>query len=125
MLNNSGIYLTRPNSTIRKPLDLDKRRVHKVAKVNKDFIKFGKSERPLEHRYKEYKKIFGDDVTFEPIVIINDTDKLVAFENFISQLFENYKITNPGSTRKLEWITGISFDYAKEKILDAYKKFNN
>jgi len=125
MLNNSGIYLTRPNSKIRKPLDLDKRRVHKVAKVNKDFIKFGKSERPLENRYRDYKKIFGDDVTFEPVVIINDTDKLRAFESYISPLFDNYKISNPGSSRKLEWMTGISFGYAKEKILEAYKKFNS
>jgi len=125
MLNNSGIYLTRPNSTIRKPLDLDKRRVHKVAKVNNDFIKFGKSEWPLENRYKRYKKIFGDDVIFEPIVIINDAVKLRAFESVISQLFTGYKISNPGSTRKLEWMTGISFGYAKEKILEAYKKFNS
>ena len=43
-LNKPGIYLVIPNGKKLKPLDLDKRRINIVAKVNDLHIKFGKSE---------------------------------------------------------------------------------
>ena len=59
MLNRMGIYLVQPQGRSLRPLDLDPRRIQKVAKVNNQFLKFGKSERPLSVRYQEYLKIFS------------------------------------------------------------------
>ena len=123
MISDSGIYLINPRGPKLRPLDLDKRRINKVAKVNEDFIKFGKSERPLWDRHRDYKKIFGDDVKFVPVVIMNNQVKLRSFESYISPLFDEYKISNPNSSRKLEWLKGISFEDAEKKILDALKNF--
>jgi len=123
-LNKPGIYLVIPNGKKLKPLDLDKRRINIVAKVNNLNIKFGKSERPLINRYKDYKKIFGEDVNFNPILIIEDIFNLKRFENYISIQFNNYKISNPNSNRKLEWMSNISFNHAKSIILKSYKEFS-
>ena len=123
-LNRSGIYLVNPNGKELRPLDLDPRRVNKVAKVNNEYFKFGKSERPLRDRYKDYKKIFGDDVNFEIILNINDINKLREFEQFASSKLRQFKISNPNSTRKLEWMKNITFSEAKMIILKAYKEFN-
>ena len=122
-LNKPGIYLVIPNGKKLKPLDLDKRRINIVAKVNNLNIKFGKSERPLINRYKDYKKIFGEDVNFNPILIIEDILSLKRFERYVGARFENYKITNPNSNRKLEWMSGISFSDAKSIILNSYTEF--
>lgn len=55
-LNKSGIYLVSPKGKKLRPLDLDPRRINIVARVNDQYLKFGKSERPLKDRYKDYKK---------------------------------------------------------------------
>ena len=122
-LNKPGIYLVIPYGKKLRPLDLDKRRINKVRKVNNLCIKFGKSERPLIYRYKDYKKIFGEDVSFNPILIIENIFDLKKFERYISEQFENYKITNPNSNRKLEWMSDISFNDAKSIILKSFKEF--
>ena len=120
MLKQIGIYLVQPKGRLLRPLDLDRRRIQKVAKVNEKFIKFGKFEKSLEVRYKDYQKIFGDDVKFEVIVSFTDISQLIEFRDHISSIFEGYKISNPGSSRKLEWMTGITFSKAKKIILHEY-----
>ena len=62
-------------------------------------------------------------VKFVPVVIMNNQVKLRSFESYISPLFDEYKISNPNSSRKLEWLKGISFEDAEKKILDALKNF--
>jgi len=123
-LNKSGIYLVIPKGKKLKPLDLDKRRINIVAMVNDLHIKFGKSERPLNCRYKDYKKIFGEDVNFNPILVIENISNLQKFEKYVSIQFNDYKISNPNSNRKLEWMTNISFNLAKTIILKSYEEFN-
>ena len=123
-LNKSGIYLVSPKGKKLRPLDLDPRRINIVAKVNDQYLKLGKSERPLRDRYKDYKKIFGDDVNFNPILIIENLVNLREFEKFASTKFNEYKISNPNSKRKLEWMTNISFKLAKSIVLKSYKDFN-
>ena len=39
-LNKSGIYLVKPRGNKLRPIDLDKRRIHKVIKANDEFLKF-------------------------------------------------------------------------------------
>ena len=86
-LNKSGIYIVSPKGKRLRPLDLDPRRIKIVARVNEEYIKFGKSERPLKNRYKDYKKIFGDCVRFHPILIIEDLFFLREFEKYLSHQF--------------------------------------
>jgi len=123
--DKSGIYLVQPKGQILRPIDLDKRRIDKVVKVNEDFIKFGKSERPFSLRYYDYKKIFGKDVKFEAIIVLFDVVKLREFEKIVSSSFNDYKISNPNSSRKLEWMHNISFENAKKKILNCFNEFKN
>ena len=122
-LNSSGVYLVNPNGKELRPLDLDPRRINKVAKVNCEYLKFGKSERPLKDRYRDYKKIFGNDVNFNVILVIDDIEKLREFEKYVSLKFNKYKISNPHSARKLEWMKNITFDEAKMTILKSYKEY--
>jgi len=121
MLNQMGIYLVQPQGRSLRPLDLDPRRIQKVAKVNNQFLKFGKSERPLSVRYQEYQKIFGPNVKFRCIIPFTDVSKMIEFRDHLSQRLDAYKISNPGSTRKLEWFTGISFSQAEKIIRDEYE----
>ena len=123
-LNRSGIYLVNPNGKELRPLDLDSRRINKVAKVNCEYLKFGKSERPLKDRYKDYKKIFGNDVNFNVILVIDDLVKLREFEKYASSKLNKYKISNPNSVRKLEWMKNITFDEAKLIILKSFNEYN-
>tara|TARA_B100001057_G_scaffold180107_1_gene180806 strand:- start:278 stop:664 length:387 start_codon:yes stop_codon:yes gene_type:complete len=122
-LNRSGIYLVNPNGKKLRPLDLDPRRINKVAKVNCEYLKFGKSERPLKDRYKDYKKIFGNDVNFNVILVIDDLEKLREFEKYASSKLNKYKISNPNSVRKLEWMKNITFDEAKLIILKSFNEY--
>ena len=124
-LNKSGIYLVKPRGNKLRPIDLDKRRIHKVIKANDEFLKFGKSERALNQRYNDYKKIFGSDVIFKPIVVFNDMEKLRKFEKIVSQSFNKYKVSNPNSSYKLEWMKNIEIKDAIEIIKDKYKEFHN
>ena len=123
-LNRSGIYLVNPNGKKLRPLDLDPRRINKVAKVNCEYLKFGKSERPLKDRYKDYKKIFGNDVNFNVILVMDDLKKLREFEKYASSKLNKYKISNPNSVRKLEWMKNITFDEAKLIILKSFNEYN-
>ena len=120
-LNQMGFYLVQPQGRCLRPLDLDPRRIQKVAKVNNQFLKFGKSERHLKIRYQEYQKIFGPDVKFRCMVSFTDVSKMIKFRGLLSQILDAYKITNPGSTRKLEWFTGLSFSQAEKIICDEYE----
>ena len=115
-----GIYLVQPKGRSLRPLDLDPRRIQKVAKVNDQYVKFGKSERPLSVRYQEYQKIFGEDVKFKGIISFREVSQMIAFRDHISGIFEGYKISNPGSSRKLEWMTGITFSKAEQIIRHEY-----
>lgn len=120
-LNQMGIYLVQPQGRSLRPLDLDPRRIKKVAKINNQYLKFGKSERPLSVRYQEYQKIFGSDVKFRCIIPFGDTKKMIAFRDHISLILDGYKISNSGSIRKLEWMTGLSFSQAEQIIRDEYE----
>ena len=57
------------------------------------------------------------------ILVIDDLVKLREFEKFTSSKLNKYKISNPNSVRKLEWMKNITFDEAKLIILKSYKEF--
>lgn len=113
-------YLIQPKGRLIKPIDLDPRRVHKVIKVNNQFLKFGKSERKIEIRYGEYRKIFGKNIRFESICSFGKKKELDYFKNHIAEIFDNFRVSNPKSKKKLDWMTGISFVKAKKIINYEY-----
>lgn len=113
-------YLTQPKGRLVTPIDLDQRRIHKVIKVNNQFLKFGKSERKIEIRLKEYIKIFGENIRFESICFFGNKQELDKFKNHMAKIFENYRVSNPNSQKKLDWVRGISFAKAKKITIKEY-----
>ena len=114
------IYLVQTKGRSITPIDKDHRRVNKVIKVNNQYLKFGKSERKIEVRIKEYKRIFGENIKFESICSFENKKDLGDFKNHISEIFNNYRVLNPNSQKKLDWMTGISFQKAKSIMLKEY-----
>ena len=52
-------------------------------------------------------------------------EKLRKFEKIVSQSFNKYKVSNPNSSYKLEWMKNIEIKDAIEIIKDKYKEFHN
>lgn len=123
MVNNISkfqFYLIQPIGRLVKPIDLDPRRVHKVIKVNNQFLKFGKLEKKSEIRLSEYIKIFGKNIRFESICSFRNKKELDNFKKHITEIFDNYRVSNPKSKKKLDWMMGISFARAKKIINQEY-----
>lgn len=119
-MNKFRIYLIQPKDRLITPIDLHYQRITKVIKVNNQFLKFGKSERKIEIRIKEYVKIFGDNIKFESICSFNNKKDLNNFKDHISKIFDKYRILNSNSQKKLDWMKGISFQKAKSIIVNEY-----
>jgi hypothetical protein len=124
-LSNMGVYLVQPKGTnlriIYNKKDQAKiKNKDRTLKVNCDYIKFGKSQ-SLSSRNSEYKDIFGNDVKFESIIFIENTNIMVDFEEHMKNKFENYRVKSPNSGKLLEWMKNINFIFAKKLILAEYK----
>ena len=124
-LSNMGVYLVQPKGTnlriIYNKKDQAKiKNKDRTLKVNRDYIKFGKSQ-SLSSRNSEYKDIFGNDVKFESIIFIENTNIMIDFEEHMKNKFENYRVKSPNSGKQLEWMKNIDFIFAKKLILVEYK----
>ena len=124
-LSNMGVYLVQPKGTnlriIYNKKDQAKiKNKDRTLKVNRDYIKFGKSQ-SLSSRNSEYKDIFGNDVKFESIIFIENKNIMIDFEEHIKNKFENYRVKSPNSGKQLEWMKNIDFIFAKKLILVEYK----
>ncbi len=94
IFNEIGIYLNQPEGKLLKIIynkkDADKvKDKNKILKVNEENVKFGKSKN-LNARYMEYKKIFGKNTNFKKIILINDYEKLINFENHLKKVFKKF-----------------------------------
>ena len=86
----SGIYIIKlKNFNEKKPVDTDVRRPN-VLKVDRNAIKVGKAKN-LNNRKKNYIKTFG-------------------LENKILYKIDKYRIINPKTNRKNEWLNGNYVD---------------
>ena len=124
-LSNMGVYLVQPKGTnlriIYNKKDQAKiKNKDSTLKVNRDYIKFGKSQ-SLSSRNSEYKDIFGNDVKFESIIFIENKNIMIDFEEHMKNKFENYRVKSPNSGKQLEWMKNIDFIFAKKLILVEYK----
>lgn len=124
-LSNMGVYLVQPKGTnlriIYNKKDQAKiKNKDRTLKVNRDYIKFGKSQ-SLSSRNSEYKDILGNDVKFESIIFIENKNIMIDFEEHMKNKFENYRVKSPNSGKQLEWMKNIDFIFAKKLILVEYK----
>ena len=108
----SGIYVVTLNN--KTPISInaqDPRYADKVYKANYKNVKVGKAK-SLKSRMGNYFKTFGEkNVNFLPIIITKDIDKA---EKIIMKGLDNFRVRNPVSKVKTEWLIGITRDQAIE-----------
>ena len=108
----SGIYVVTLNN--KTPISInaqDPRYADKVYKANYKNVKVGKAK-SLKSRMRNYFKTFGEEnVNFLPIIITADIDKA---ENIIMKKLDDFRVRNPISKVKTEWLIGITRDRAIE-----------
>lgn len=117
---SSGIYVVTLNN--KTPISInaqDPRYADKVYKANYKNIKVGKAK-SLKSRMGNYFKTFGEEnVNFFPIIITKDIDEA---EKTIMKELNNFRVRNPVSNAKTEWLIGITRDQAIEiAVTNIYK----
>ena len=122
------IYVVTPVGNELRPIDLDKRcfdgRRPYPPEVNHNNVKLGKTERPIHHRHREYKKILHN-LIFKPIIYINNLNELKEFEdhlkrNCFSKYIKDFQNKTKRTTR--EWMEGIDIDEVVKTTLKEYNK---
>ncbi len=110
MTNEPGIYVVTLNNELPISINAqDPRCADKVYKANNKNIKVGKAK-SLKARRDNYFKTFGEEnVNFLPIII---TKEINEAEKIIMKQLEGFRVRNPISNRKTEWLIGINSDRA-------------
>jgi len=120
MTKEPGIYLVTLNN--KMPISInaqDPRCADKVYKANYTNIKIGKAK-SLHARRDNYYKTFGEhNVNFHPLIFTQDINEV---EKTIIKQFDEFRVRNPVSNRKTEWLSGILKD---EAILLILKRLCN
>lgn len=122
MTKEPGIYVVTLNNEIPISINAqDPRCADKVYKANRHNVKVGKAK-SLQGRMGNYFKTFGEEnVNFHPIIIteqINEAEKIVMKE------LESFRVRNPVSNRKTEWLLGITRNEAIEIVVKNIYKSN-
>lgn len=119
-----GIYIAQPRGSRMRVID--KSRADVMPCVNYTHIKFGKAHN-LQQRFKNYYFDNDGDVDFTPIIICDNYSKeeLASLEKYIKSRVDNYRIRNPKTNRRLEWLEGISFEDLKNTIIEVHKEFES
>ena len=119
---SSGIYVVTLNN--RAPISInaqDPRCADKVYKANYKNVKVGKAK-SLKSRMGNYFKTFGEEnVNFLPIIITKDFDKA---EKIIMKELDNFRVRNPVSNVKTEWLISITRDRAVEIVVKKIYQSN-
>lgn len=117
IISDSGIYVVTLNN--KTPISInsdDPRRADRVYKANYKNVKVGKAK-SLEARMCNYFKTFGEkNVNFIPIVITREIDEA---ERLIKAEINCYRVNNPHTNRKTEWLIGIARDKAIEIVVTS------
>jgi len=126
---NIGIYIVKPQGKhlriIYEPKDQAKiKNKEKTLMVNEDFIKVGKATN-LNSRNISYKKIFGDNIIFDKVILFKDVVIMKRFEDRLKEHFKPFRVSSPNNGVLLEWMTNITFDKAKSDIKKIYQNFIN
>jgi len=119
-----GIYIAQPRGSRMRVID--KKRADIMPSVNDTHIKFGKAHN-LQQRFKNYYFDNDGDVDFTPVIICDNYSKedLASLEKLIKSRVDSYRMRNPKTNRRLEWLVGIRFENLKKTILKAHKEFES
>jgi hypothetical protein len=122
------IYAMQPIGDDLRPIDQDKRCFNGEKlyppEANHNNVKIGKTERPIQYRKRDYKKIF-DKFIFKIIAEYEDLDELKNDEkhlkvNVFSAYIRNFQNKKNRQTR--EWMEGISLDEVVNMSKNELKK---
>ena len=120
------IYLAQPIGNRVRSIDrLKPKDRKKPANCNNSNVKFGKHLSNYSDLKDRYERLVGD-VDVRVVVNIPD-NQIQEFENILKKVFVKHikQFQEESKTATREWMSGITFDEAKQTILsdfESYKK---
>ena len=119
------IYLAQPIGNRVRSIDrLKPKDRKKPANCNNSNVKFGKHLSNYSDLKDRYERLVGD-VDVRVVVNIPD-NQIQEFENILKKVFVQHikQFQEESKTATREWMSGITFDEAKNTILEEHKKYN-
>ena len=118
------IYLVQPIGNRVRSIDkLKPKDRKKPAKCNNSNVKFGKHLSNYSDLKDRYERLVGD-VDVRVVVNIPD-NQIQEFENILKKVFvqhiKQFQVESKTATR--EWMSGITFDEAKQTILSEFESY--
>ena len=118
------IYLAQPIGNRVRSIDrLKPKDRKKPANCNNSNVKFGKHLSNYSDLKDRYERLVGD-VDVRVIVNIPD-NQIQEFENILKKVFVKHikQFQEESKTATREWMSGITFDEAKQTILSEFKSY--
>jgi len=118
------IYLAQPIGNRVRSIDrLKPKDRKKPANCNNSNVKFGKHLSNYSDLKDRYERLVGD-VDVRVVVNIPD-NQIQEFENILKKVFvqhiKQFQVESKTATR--EWMSGITFDEAKQTILSEFESY--
>ena len=118
------IYLVQPIGNRVRSIDrLKPKDRKKPANCNNSNVKFGKHLSNYSDLKDRYERLVGD-VDVRVIVNIPD-NQIQEFENILKKVFVQHikQFQEESKTATREWMSGITFDEAKQTILSEFESY--
>ena len=118
------IYLAQPIGNRVRSIDrLKPKDRKKPANCNNSNMKFGKHLSNYSDLKDRYERLVGD-VDVRVIVNIPD-NQIQEFENILKKVFVKHikQFQEESKTATREWMSGITFDEAKQTILSEFESY--
>ena len=118
------IYLVQPIGNRVRSIDkLKPKDRKKPAKCNNSNVKFGKHLSNYSYLKDRYERLVGD-VDVRVVVNIPD-NQIQEFENILKKVFVKHikQFQEESKTATREWMSGITFDEAKQTILSEFESY--
>ena len=118
------IYLAQPIGNRVRSIDrLKPKDRKKPANCNNSNVKFGKHLSNYSDLKDRYERLVGD-VDVRVVVNIPDS-QIQEFENILKKVFVQYikQFQEESKTVTREWMSGITFDEAKQTILSEFESY--
>ena len=118
------IYLAQPIGNRVRSIDrLKPKDRKKPANCNNSNVKFGKHLSNYSDLKDRYERLVGD-VDVRVIVNIPD-NQIQEFENILKKIFVKHikQFQEESKTATREWMSGITFDEAKQTILSEFESY--
>ncbi len=118
------IYLAQPIGNRDRSIDrLKPKDRKKPANCNNSNVKFGKHLSNYSDLKDRYERLVGD-VDVRVVVNIPD-NQIQEFENILKKVFVKHikQFQEESKTATREWMSGITFDEAKQTILSEFESY--